>query len=305
MGGTYPADMSWPDPTALELLVAVADRGSLAAAARATGVAQPNASRSVQRLERRLGVTLLVRTTTGSRLTPHGTVAVEWARQVLVANQQLVDGAARLAGAGGGTVRVAASQTIAEHLLPQWISQSRAVSGTAVRVEVGNSTAVAGRVRDGGADVGFVEDPRPPRGLRSTVVGHDEMVLVVAPGHPWARRRRPVTVDLLAATALVTREPGSGTRQVLDQALGEHGPAIPAQELSSNAAVRVAAAAGTAPAVLSRLAVEDAVARGQLAIVPVADLDLRRPLRAVWAGPRRLPGAAGDLVDVARGSGRP
>jgi DNA-binding transcriptional LysR family regulator len=108
----------------------------------------------------------------------------------------------------------------------------------------------------------------------------------------------------LADGRQVTRESGSGTRVALDRALGDAGPIVPAFELSSNAAIRVAVAAGSGPAVLSRLAVADALAGGALAVVPVAELDLRRRLRAVWTGPRRLSGDAAELVAVARAWGR-
>jgi DNA-binding transcriptional LysR family regulator len=130
------------------------------------------------------------------------------------------------------------------------------------------------------------------------VVAHDELVLVVAPDHPWSRRRRAVTAVELAATPLLTREEGSGTRVALDAALGR--PVRSAQVLASNAAIRVGTQAGTTPAVLSRLAVADALAAGTLLEVPVDGVDLHRPLRAVWTGPRRLSGAAAELVSLAR-----
>ena len=84
--GLYPVDMAeWPDLAAVEALVAVADHGSLAAAARATGMAQPNVSRSVARLERRFGLPLISRSTTGASLTPQGLLVVEWSRELLAA----------------------------------------------------------------------------------------------------------------------------------------------------------------------------------------------------------------------------
>lgn len=290
---------TWPDFAALELLVAVADHGSLGAGARAVGVAQPNASRSLSRLERRLGITLLVRSTHGSDLTPQGVVVVEWARNVLDAGHALLRGVAGLAQNTGSVLPVAASQTIAEHLLPQWISRLRRTIDITVDIHVENSADVLAEVLDGHVAVGFVEGHGAPRGVRSTVVAHDELVLVIAPDHPWSRRRGKLPLEALAATPLVTREQGSGTRNVLDRALGPLGPATASLELGSNAAVRVAVRAGTAPAVLSRLAVADDLAHGELIEVPVVGLDTRRNLRAIWIGPRTLTGAAGRLVSCA------
>lgn len=286
----------WPDLTALAVLVAVADHGSMSAGARAIGMAQPNASRSLARLERHLDVTLVARSTAGSRLTPAGLLVVDWARRVLDAARTLVDGAAGLA-AGATELSVAASQTVAEHLLPRWLAGLRTRRpGVAVEVGVHNSAEVVADVLAGGVDLGFVEGPSAPPGVHSRVVAADELVLVVAPDHPWAGLRRPISADELAVTGLVTREHGSGTRVRLDEALGHPVRAI--QELGSNAAVRVAVQANVAPAVLSRLAVADALAVGTLLEVPL-ELDLRRHLRAVWTGPRHLSGLAADLVDVA------
>ena len=127
-------------------------------------------------------------------------------------------------------------------------------------------------------------------------------MLVTAPDHPWARRRRPVTAAELGAARLVTRESGSGTRVALDDALGEYGPITPELELPSNAAVRVSVASGAGPAVLSRLAVQDSIARGDMREILVVGLDLSRSLRAVWTGPKTLRGLSADLVMIARES---
>lgn len=290
---------NWPDIAALELLVAVADEGSLSAGARSVGMAQANASRSMSRLERRLGVTLLARSTTGSSLTPSGIIVVEWARDVLDASRRLMEGTAGLSDAPSSVITVAASQTIAEHLLPQWLARIRREDSTPVRVVVTNSADVIAQVRAGRVTLGFVEGPRPPGDIHSIVVAHDDLVAVVAPDHGWTRRRNPLPIAELGATPLVTREEGSGTRVTLDNALGEAGPATSALELRSNAAVMVAVESGAAPAVLSRLVVRDAIARGDLVEVEVDGLSARRALRTVWTGPRQLSGVAADLVTAA------
>jgi len=166
-----------------------------------------------------------------------------------------------------------------------------------------NSVTVIDRVRSGDADLGFTEGPTIPKGLRSKVIGHDELVVVVRPDHPWARRRRhPVTPTELAGTPLVSREEGSGTRHALTvalaNALGAATAGIPvALVLSTTSAVRAAVVAGAGPAVLSELAVSDDLASGRLARVSLVGIDLRRTLRAVWVGSRVPPaGAARDLL---------
>ncbi|WP_186526286.1 LysR family transcriptional regulator [Leekyejoonella antrihumi] len=291
---------TWPDLTALELLVAVADHGGLSSGARAIGMAQPNASRSIARLERSLGLPLVIRATTGSRLTPAGILVVDWARDVLQTATALTQGAAAIRQPGAGSITVSASQTVAEHLLPAWLSTLRTeLPEATVTIQVHNTTAVIDDVLHGRCSIGFIEGPNAPRGVHHTVVAHDELILVAAPGHPWTRRRTPVRVEELVGTPLITREKGSGTRVALDEALGDLGPVNPALEMSSNAAVRVSVTSGTAPAVLSRLAVQDALSAKTLCEVPIDELDLARPLRAIWSGPRRLRGLAAELVTIA------
>ncbi|AKT52168.1 LysR family transcriptional regulator [Arsenicicoccus sp. oral taxon 190] len=293
-----------PDLRTLALLVAVGDEGSLGAGARAIGMAQPNASRLVARLERDLQQRVLVRRPHGAELTPTGLMLVEHARGILAATGRLEEAIAALQADTIPELRIAASLTVAEHLAPGWLSELRRHHPRLLAgMTVANSTVVVDQVRRGVVELGFVEGPDAPTGLRSAVVARDELALVVGTDHPWMDRRSPVTATELAATPLVTREPGSGTRDALDAALAPLLPSRPALELSSNAAVRAAAITGTAPAVLSRLAVADAVADGHLAIVPVTGFRLERRLRAVCrSGPLRGPAA--DLVAIAARTGR-
>lgn len=247
------------------------------------------------RLERSLGITLLHRATTGSTLTTDGTLVVEWARRVLEASQALADGVAALRTENSARLVVMASQTVAEHLLPSWIARWRAHDPSGISVAVGNTTQVLAAARAGEIDLGFIEGPGAPRGLNSTIVARDDLVLVVAPQHPLAALDA-IDAVTLAATPLVTREPGSGTRVALARDLAPWVPVAPALELASNAAVKVSVMAGTAPGVLSRLAVQDALATGALMEVGVTGVDLRRNLRAVWAGPRRMTNRAAEAL---------
>src|SRR5690606_24793958 len=172
---------------------------------------------------------------------------------------------------------------------------------TAVSLLAGNSAAVAERLLSGEADLGFVEGLTVPSGLDSAVVAHDRLIVVTAPAHPWARRRRPLAGEELATTPLILREKGSGTRQVLDAALG--GLARPLIEVSSTTAVKAAAVGGAGPAVLSELAVGEELAMRRLVRIPVDGIALTRDLRAVWPMGHRPTGPARDLLSLTRGQG--
>ncbi|WP_326794961.1 LysR family transcriptional regulator [Streptomyces sp. NBC_01808] len=292
-----------PDLAALELLLAVARLGSLGRAAKALGVSQPAASARLRSMERQLGVALVHRSPAGSRLTEAGGVVTEWARRVVEAAEAFDAGAAALRARRDSRLRVAASLTVAEYLLPGWLVALRAARPeTAVSLQAGNSVAVASQVRSGAADLGFVEGSGVPSGLDGAVIGHDRLLVVVAPSHPWARRLRGLPPGELAGAALVLREQGSGTRQVLDEALGPYGGlGTPLLELASTTAVKSAAVTGAGPAVLSELAVADEVATRRLVAVAVTNLPLTRALRAVWPRGQRPTGPARDLLSLTRG----
>lgn len=296
-------DLRSLDLGALQLLVGVDEHGSLSAAARALDTAQPNASRAIGRLERQLGVRLLERVTTGSRLTSDGTVLVHWARRIVESGQAMLDVAEGLRSDTAAEITVDASMTVAEHLMPLWLGTFRAEhAGTTVHLRMRNSTEVFETVASGACDVGFVESPSIPRGLHSAVVARDRLVVIVPPGHKWTRRRTPIDIAELAATPLLEREPGSGTRTTLEHALGGHDRAAPLLELGSSAAIRTAVSGGVGPAVLSTLAVAESARSGELHVVDVDGLDLRRELRAVWRPPSALQGPAAELVRIARRS---
>jgi DNA-binding transcriptional LysR family regulator len=286
-----------PDLASLQLLVLIADRGSIAAGAALTGISQPSASKRIRLLERHLGVPLLERGVRGSQLTEHGRTVVAWARAVVESAQTLVVGAQALRAGAAAGVSTVASQTIAEYLFPHWLARARELS-ISVQLRVTNSAGVIELVRAHEVELGFVETPTVPRDLAGKVVATDRLVVVVGPDHPFARRRTPVAASDLAATQLVMREGGSGTRATLERALQNH--AHTHLELDSNAAVKVVVSSGTGVAVLSTLAVAGELADGRLVEVPTQGLDLRRALRAVWPRGRRLLGAAAEFLAATR-----
>ncbi|MHB9754853.1 LysR family transcriptional regulator [Streptomyces sp. BYX5S] len=288
-----------PELGALQLLLAVARLGSLGAAARSLGITQPAASSRIRSMERQLGLALVDRSPRGSRLTDGGALVTDWARPIVEAAEQFDAGASALRDRRDSRLRVAASMTIAEYLLPRWLIALRAERpDTAVSLLAGNSTVVAERLLGGEADLGFVEGVTVPAGLDSAVIAHDRLIVVVAPGHPWSRRRKPLAAGELAATPLILREEGSGTRQVLEAALG--GLARPLIELSSTTAVKSAAVGGAGPSVLSELAVGEELGGRRLVEVPLEGVRLERELRAVWTTGHLPVGPARDLLSLTR-----
>jgi DNA-binding transcriptional LysR family regulator len=305
-----------PDLAALELLLGVAREGSLNSVARSAGVSQQAVSARIRAMEAQTGVTLVHRSPRGSSLTAEGVVIAEWAARLLGVAAEMDAGIAALRADRRDRLRVSASLTIAEQLLPGWLSSFRAArrpgsTAPEILLTAINTATVIAHVTEGTADIGFTEGPQRPPGLHGRVVGHDRLVVVVTAGHPWARRRRPVGAAELAATPLVSRGGGSGTLDTFTAALaavlGPRAPQVPPElSLPTTTAVRAAALSGTAPAVVSELAVEDDMATGRLVLVRTPELDLRRTLRVIWDGASIPPsGVARDLIaHITRGGQR-
>lgn len=298
-----------PDLPALDLLLSVAELGSLGRAAEAHGITQPSASGRLAHLERRLGVALLVRTSRGSTLTPAGEAVVAWAHGVVAAAQSLTDGVLTLRHDGSVRLRVAASLTVAEYLLPAWLLRlRRRHPDVDVAVTVANSHDVIARVREGNAELGFIESPTTPSDLTSDTIGSDRLVLAVSPDYPLAARAATtLRPDELLDLPLLMREPGSGTRETFLTALtaalrrSATPPLRYASELGSTTTILATARAGGGIAVVSERATAPDLAAGSLVALHVPDLPLSRGLHAVWLGNQPTELAA-DLISVARGS---
>jgi DNA-binding transcriptional LysR family regulator len=292
-----------PDLESLEVFLAIAKTGSLGSAARELGLTQQAVSRRLASMEAKVGVTLAARTTRGSSLTPAGTVMAQWAFRLLHVAHDIDARLCMLREEGCQRIKVVASPTIAEHLMPHWLLSLRAansqqtVSVPEIELTAANSDEAISSVRGGVADLGFVEKPFLPARLSSCVVGHDELVVVVPPSHKWARNSRVVTARELAETPLVTREPRAGLRDslavALRRSLGEDvQQPPPVLELPTAAAMRAAVLAGAGPAAMSRLTVDEDLTIGRLRAVTIPHLDLRRELRAIWVGGRAPPAGA-------------
>lgn len=246
---------------------------------------QQAVSQRIRSLEKSMGLTLIVRSSRGSTTTPVGNLIIEWAAALLSASDMFTAAVNALQHERKREFRVAASLTIAEHLVPRWLTRWHASSERPiVQLTAANSSAVIDLVRRGDVDLGFIETPDIPTGLNSAPVAHDQLLVVTAPTHPWTKKHT-VTPEQLAATPLLAREEGSGTRRTLERALAAaefHSIAPPAAVIPSALGIRTTAAAGYAPAVLSALTVNDDIQAGRLVRIHVDGLDLKRPLTAIW-----------------------
>ncbi len=290
------------DLGALQLFLGAVELGSVSKAAARTGITQPSATARLQKLERQLGTSLLERGPTGSVPTEAGEALLSACGDLLTSARRLVD-LAHDRREAGDTLRLAATRTAIEHVLPQRVGGSP-LDGVTVELSELDTLGVAGAVRDGRAAMGLCDGPLAPIGLRSEVVATIELALVVGPRHPFAgRHNTSVRASELLATALIMRTEGSGTRDVIEALLAPHGfdPIERRIEVPSNAAARLAAVNGSGVAILPLDQVATDLSAGRLTRLMLRGITLEQPVRVVWKGTQPATEAARRLRAVLSG----
>ena len=249
------------DIAELRAFCAAVDLGSLGRAARLLRVSQPALSKRMRAIEAVVGTRLVERSPRGISPTPAGTRLYVEARKLL-AQAEAVDDLVRGLSGEEAPVRLAASHTIAEFVLPGPLVDFERQRDRHLSVElmVANSVVVRELVRDGRADFGIAAVDRVAQGvapLTETPFCEDEVIVAVPSGHPWASSSRPVPVDDFVATPMVVRDPSANTRRVVEEALAERGLSLtaPLAEVGSTSAAKATALSEGAPVLLSRMAV--------------------------------------------------
>jgi DNA-binding transcriptional LysR family regulator len=293
-----PAMHAEPLPASgIAAFVAAVDAGTLGGAAEDLGLTQSAVTKRIQALERIAGLPLLERGRHGVRPTEAGRLLYPEAKNALAALGRGADLMARAREARTNSIRIAASHTVGEFLLPRWLAAFRVDAGAeALRadVQVANSPGVLALLREGDVELGFVEGIDTLRDLESVTLMRDELVVVVAAGHRWVSRRAVHPRDL-ESESFLTRERDSGTRAVATAAFADVGVQLePALSTSSIQALKRAVLSGGFT-VLSPVAIENEVAAGSLRSVRVAGVDLSRELRVARVGPPARGSAANRL----------
>lgn len=252
----------------LRIFIAVAEQEHMTRAAGVLNLTQSATSAAIAALEARYAIKLFDRIGRRIKLTDAGRQFAVEARAVLARAAAAEAVLADLAGLTRGSLSLAASQTVGNYWLPPLIHQyHQRYPGITVALKIGNTEQVAAWVRDGLADVGFIEGETEEPGLVATEIAEDELALVVAASHPWAKLRTLAPAQLKAAD-WVAREQGSGTRHVFETVLAGFGIArgdiAITLELPSNESVRAAVVAGAGATIISRIVVATLLSAGTL-----------------------------------------
>ena len=269
----------------LEILVSLADQGSFTKAAVALGLSQSTVSEHLADLERRTGLRLVDRARGHVHPTAAGRTLLRHAREAVRAETRVRQVAAGLTGLLEGSLIVGASTIPAVYLVPGYLAQLRCTHpNIAIQLRTGDSREMLDRVAAGAVDLSVVgATPRRGRGLHSDQVGHDELVLICPPTHPFASRHR-VSVRSVLAEPMVVRPAGSGTHAATLEGLRRAAPGaepIVALEVGSTEAAKAAVSAGLGVSFVSSLATHNELATDALATVAVQGFAVRRAFHLV------------------------
>lgn len=252
----------------LRIFLEVADRQHITRAAEALNMTQSAVSAAIAALETRHGVKLFDRVGRSIVLNPIGSAFRAEAQSVLDRARSAENALDDLSSLRRGRLSVMASQTIASYWLPQrLVAFRRAYPQVELDLGFTNTDLVADGVQSGRAELGLVEWLVERPTLSTTLLGEDEMVVVVGIGHEWAGRS--VASEDLGSARWVVREAGSGTRAAFDGMMRRAGVAHPdiALEMPGNEALLGVVEAGLGATLLSRDVARAHIAAGLLSVV--------------------------------------
>lgn len=257
----------------------VANQASFRRAAEALYITQPAVTQQIKALEEELGSRLFDRNGGKVRLTAAGEVLLRRAGEAESTLSRAIEEIGTLEGEVRGALRVAASTTIAQYVLPRLLADfARQHQGVGLQLESANTQRVVEAVATGHAPVGLIEGPAHRQELQVERWLEDELVLVVPSGHQWDGEE--ISINALGSARLLVRERGSGTREVLEQAFKKADAPVHrmqiAMELGSTEALLACVEAGLGVGFASRFALERQRALGTLATVKVKGLRVTR-----------------------------
>jgi DNA-binding transcriptional LysR family regulator len=270
----------------LKTYLEVVRLGSFSEVAKKLSLSQPAVSFQIQKLERDLGVRLIDRGQKTVKLTDAGKRLFRFAEVVEKERTRLIRDLDQLREEVTGNIVIAASTIPGEILLPPILGEFKALHpSVGARVDVSDSLTVISGVQSGAYDLGFCGTAPEGKELDYFKVADDEIVLIVFPEHPFARRGR-ISLMELEGEPLIFREETSGTQRNLKTLLSKAGVDI--EKLSTNLvlgtsqAVVSAVEAWVGIAFVSNLAIKKSVALGLVKQVAVEGLKLSRDFYCVY-----------------------
>ena len=257
-------------------------RRTFSEAARRLHLTQPAVSLNIKALERQLGIDLFQNVGRNVVLTDAGRSLLPMARDLVAFSNQIEESVCALRGQVVGQLKIGCAASAGRYVLPAVIGRFRQLyPEVRVSVVTMDSQALADRLLDRQVHIGVTCLAEKHADLEYRELLEDDLVLIAAPGHPWAQRDAVALRDV-AGVDLILREEGAGSRQILLEAMAHEGirkeDLSVVMELGSCEEVELAVETGLGVAFVSRVASARTLASGRVVTIPVPEVNLRHKI---------------------------
>jgi len=268
----------------LQVFHTVARLLSFTKAAEALHMTQPAVTFQVRQLEEYFNTRLFDRTHNRITLTEVGEHVYEYTEKIFDLYTQMENAVKEMTGNINGVLMIGASTTIAEYMLPVLLGDFKnKYPEVKIRLKVSNTDEIVSMVENNVIDLGVVEGPVSNKSLTVELCRMDQLVAIVPPSHPLAEVGE-VSVSELASYPYISREEGSGTREVIAEYFSQAGLSMYdlniVMELGSSEAIKGAVTSGMGVSILSRAAIQKDLQLGSLKEVAL-NPPLKRPFSFV------------------------
>lgn len=287
----------------LQVFYTVARLLSFTKAAEALHMTQPAVTFQVHQLEEYFNTRLFDRTHNRISLTPVGQQVYEYANRIFEEYAQMDKAVKDMTGDISGVLMIGASTTIAEYMLPVLLGDFKTqYPDVVIRLRVSNTDGIVSMVESNIIDLGVVEAPVANKQLVVELCRKDQLVAIIPPGHPLASRK-VISMKELATYPFISREEGSGTRDVITEHFQQVGFSLQdlnvVMELGSSEAIKGAVTSGMGISILSRVTIHKELQLGTLKEIAL-NPPLERPFSFVHQKQKFRVRAIEKLLTFAR-----
>ena len=287
----------------LRVFMTVAEHEHITRASEELYLSQPAVTKIVQSLEQEIGQKLVERQGRRIALTYAGHVLRTYARRMFALEREMEEALAALSDIETGEVTLAANPITGIYLLPSIVARFRArYPCVKMNLEILKSREIIEAALEWRLDFGLVEvDPAElPLGLEFETVAHDELILVVAPNHPWSELAS-IRPEELRDGVLILREPGSGIRESIEHAFAHQGYSLsPLLTVPDSEVIKQMALKGVGATIISAMSVRGELEKCELLRLPIFELEMRPQLSMVWREDKQFSPAAQAFRDLLR-----
>ncbi|WP_419880916.1 LysR family transcriptional regulator [Peribacillus sp. B-H-3] len=266
----------------MKVFTAVVELRNFSRAAELLNLSQPSVSVHIKNLEHEMGAKLIQRSPKRVQMTEAGEILYKHAKQILFLHQQAKKEIDDLTNQVTGMIRVGASFTIGEYILPKIVAEyTGQYPNVDFEISISNTEEVLNGVRESLLDLGLIEGDSSYDDIEKEFFLDDEMVLLLPSAHPLSQKK-VIEKKLLQNQIWIMREQGSGTRTFTDRFIEENNITVQRCFIfSSSQGVKEAVMAGLGISLLSRWTVGRELEMGELNICRVKGCPLNRHLSFV------------------------